>query len=762
MVHGGLHLGKCEVVGGNFEFNDAILTCDRTAVNSNELTTRQLVEDLVDNAIIAFKNTNEIETLIDNKIAVIPTVIHPEEDDCDDLIELDVSNNMVSVGKIDDTTDIVNINANEMLLDNLTIGIKSQGNSSNIIYSNEAYVNIEGYWSSHSNCIFSTGRAFGWASHPRVQIIKHNNCLIGSNICSRGDGGVYYSNCTRMGVEITGFQGSNLVCVGTEIKSNSYNNTNHCVFVGRNIQIGGNLLTNTIVFGQDINPTLDNVVYIGNDTQNTYVNKIYQNKEDGSGFEKLITESEIDTKIADKLLELSDSILASFFTGDNSTEPTDNSTEPTDNSTAPQIIELEDGNHWELENVIINTHANSNTRRIDFQYSDDFSTIISSHTNGEFPNGIFIWKLTGSIYILVNPTNIDAMNITGYANPEGYSISLGNFWFGAASTFGDDSRSFDMNNTGDYVLTTSVSEGKSSVFKYDDLSNKYELLAEVNISSPYAKYGTISDDGQTVCLREINYVNNIYAYYYKIFRLNINSQTYEPIFTLPDSLWTYGSIGIFCKNDSRFVIPLKQTQDGLPTLNIYDCDDSGTVWSLTKKLEQMPYGYNSVFDITKDGNFIAFSINNESGSWDTGMRVLKEDVSGNWIQHGGDMMLLDNVLGTNSVCKKIDINADAGHDNIRIIIIRTGRKTAMDMYKYNNDLGYYEIYTDYAYPILTNHQTYIAPDTGFSNGLHNKFLATYSNAELNHLTTTDLTERMALYNTDTVVIYKKYLKEVIV
>jgi hypothetical protein len=296
---------------------------------------------------------------------------------------------------------------------------------------------------------------------------------------------------------------------------------------------------------------------------------------------------------------------------------------------------------------------------------------------------------------------------------------------------------------------------------YDSNSNKYVLFAEVNISSPFAKYGTISDDGMTVALREINYVNNIYSYYYKIFKFDRNTNKYEPIFTLPNSLWTYGSIGIFCNEDKRFVIPLKQTQGGLPTLNIYDCD-AGGVWSLTKKLEQLPYGYNSVYDITKDGKFIAFSINNESGSWDTGMRILKETDAGDWIPYGVDMMLFNNALETNSRVLKIDINNDAGADNSRILVIRTGRKTSVDLFKFNTELNYYEKYTDYMYPISTYHATYIPDERGYSFGLHNKFINSYSNAELNHITVSNNTERMAVYYTNTVKIYKKYLKEEII
>jgi hypothetical protein len=66
------------------------------------------------------------------------------------------------------------------------------------------------------------------------------------------------------------------------------------------------------------------------------------------------------------------------------------------------------------------------------------------------------------------------------------------------------------------------------------------------------------------------------------------------------------------------------------------------------------------------------------------------------------------------------------------------------------------------YPISTWHSSYLPDDRGYSFGLHNKFINSYSNAELNHITVTDNQERMALYNSNNVAIYKKYLKENII
>jgi hypothetical protein len=66
------------------------------------------------------------------------------------------------------------------------------------------------------------------------------------------------------------------------------------------------------------------------------------------------------------------------------------------------------------------------------------------------------------------------------------------------------------------------------------------------------------------------------------------------------------------------------------------------------------------------------------------------------------------------------------------------------------------------YPISTYHATYIPDERGYSFGLHNKFINSYSNAELNHITVSNNTERMAVYNSNTVKIYKKYLKEEII
>jgi hypothetical protein len=263
-----------------------------TIINNKNYKTEPQIQTIIDNSITTFKNTTEINTLIDSKISLIPTVIHPDDEDAD-LLEEDVANNVVSLGKIDDTTDIVEINSKYLKIGDLVIGKKST--SKNLVYSDQYKYGTEGVWNAHSNTLMGSAPS-------TVNFAKGLNAIYGYNTASRGDAGTYYSGNVRLGVNIYNFQASNLLAVGYNISSTTaFNNTNNSSFFGRNITVSSTLI-NTTAIGQDINPLLSNSVYIGNDTQNTYVNKIFQNKQDGTGNDFLITDSEIETKINDKLL----------------------------------------------------------------------------------------------------------------------------------------------------------------------------------------------------------------------------------------------------------------------------------------------------------------------------------------------------------------------------------------------------------------------------------------------------------------------------